>query len=402
MNTSTLTLLSTIATASLLTLTLAQSGSSFRSIPLPDPNERVTGVYCASAKSCVVATNIFGGAGHLYATDGQTITSTILTGDGKLAESLGTLGTVNFMGFSKVGDRLIVHVEGAGASFVSAKGDLTQASLWTAVKIGTVADGGSFGLNQQMGVGTKDGRWLHFTFRNIYESTDEPGPGALWMPLWSPVSPSVPKNFADLRKADPRLCDTDPGVSISPRLTQAAYVAPDLSVVLYPSGARNQRGTQTAGVCVSTDGAKRFSLVAFKGLEDGLGPLGVTCVTSSRCVAYGGLDSAAASIFIYVTNDVQKGADSSWVAAKLPTLREDSKFRHVAFASGGERGWAVGASGSANPLVLETSDGGATWKDVTASIRALVPNARLHAVYAVDDVHVWIGGEGGTLLASGN
>jgi hypothetical protein len=57
MHTPTLTLLSAIATASLLTLTLAEFGSSFGSILLLDGNERVTGVYCASAKSCVVATN---------------------------------------------------------------------------------------------------------------------------------------------------------------------------------------------------------------------------------------------------------------------------------------------------------------------------------------------------------
>lgn len=386
----------------MVAMTHAQSGAAFRSIKLPGENERVTGVYCASAKACVISTNVFGGAGHVYATDGQKITATILTGDGKFAEALGTLGEVNFDGFSHVGDRLIALVEGAGVSFVSASGDITKASSWSAVKIGTLSGDGTFGLNQEMGIGKKDDRWVHFVFRSIFETTDAPGPGALWTRLWSPVSPSVPSNFEQLKKADPKLCDSDPGVSITPRLTQAAYVAPDLSVILYPSGARNQRGTDTPGVCISTDGGKRFSHVEFAGIGEDYGPLGVTCLNSSKCWAYGGLDNAPESAFIYITTDASKGANSSWTKAKLPTLREDTKFRSIAFAPDGMNGWAVGWSGSNDTLVLTSADGGMTWKDATGSVRALAPNARLHSVYAFDTAHVWIGGEQNTVLTMGN
>jgi hypothetical protein len=384
-------------------LTRAQNADgAFRAITLPNDGERVTGVYCSSAKACVIATDAPGGAGRIYASDGQRITRTLLTGDGQLAERLGTLGTVGFTGFSKVGNRLIAQVGGAGASFVSATGDITQGASWSAVKIGTVENGGTFGLNQQMGIGVKDGRWVHFTFRTIYASTDPPGPGALWTPLWSPISPSVPSNFAELRRADPKLCEADPGVSISPRLTQPAYVAPDLSVILYPSGARNQRGSSAPGVCVSTDGGQRFFNVAFAGVEGDLGPLGVTCATPNTCLAYGGLDYAPESAFVYTSRDTLKGAASSWTKATLPALRPDSKFRNVAFAPDGASAWLVGWSGSGNALMLASSDGGSSWKDATSSIRELTGSARLHTVYAFDATHVWVGGERGVLLTRGN
>lgn len=378
----------------------AQSqGTEFRRVKLPGQGERVTGMHCQRLKSCVISTDA-SGAGHLYASDGQNITGTLLEGNGKFAEPLGTLGDVRFAGFSKVGDRLIAHLIGAGGGFVSAKGDFTQPGSWTSVKIGSVQDGGTFGLNQQMGFGFKDDRWLHFTQSTIYESSDAPGAGALWTPVWSPISPSVPKNFADLRRADPSLCDSDPGLSWSPRLTQPAFVAADLSLILYPSGSRNQRGTVAPGVCISTDGGKRFHRVEFK-LQGDVGPLGVTCTSSSHCFAYGGFDFEPKSAFIMVSNDVQQGKASTWAPAKLPALREDTKFRYIFFAPDGQNGWAVGWFGSNNPLLLSTSDGGSSWKDVSAMVRAVVPDMRLHSGYAVDATHVWLGGEKDTLLTMG-
>jgi hypothetical protein len=393
----------TLSAFSLLALAVAQpSAPSFRAITLPNDGERVTGVYCSSAKACVIATATVGQPGRVYASDGQKITRTLLTGDDKFAGQLGTLGMVGFTGFSKVGNRLIVLVEGAGGAFVSATGDITQPASWTASKIGKLEGSGAFGLNQQMGFGVKNDRWVHFTFRSTYESNDAPGPGALWSSLWSPIAPSTPSNFSELRRADPKLCDADPGVSISPRLTQPAYVAPDLAVILYPAGARNQRGSSAPGVCISTDGGKRFSSIPFAGVPEGLGPLGVTCASPSKCFAYGGVDNAPESAFVYASSDAQKGVASTWTKAKLPALRADTKFRHLSLAPDGANGWLVGTSGSSDGLLFSSADGGMNWKDATSSIRALAGRNRLHAVYALDAAHVWVGGEGGLLLTTGN
>jgi hypothetical protein len=381
---------------------LAQTELVFRAIALPDPSERVTGVYCTSATACVVATDGTSGDGHIYATDGKTITATIFTGDYAFAESLGTLGTVDFLGFSKVGDKLITHVDAAANAFVTATGDITQVDAWTAVTLG-VPDGRSFGGNQQIGFGMKDNRWVYFHRAMIYESTDAPSPGALWLPLWSPSSPGeIPSNFPQLYQADPTLCAAEPGVSISPKLTQPGYVAPDLSVILYPAGSRNQTSSVGPGVCISTDGGQRFYHVAFPDVQGDLGPLGVSCVSDNHCFAYGGLEYDAESVYIYVTTDAQKGVDSSWVRATLPNLKEDSRFRGIAFSPDALTGWVVGASGSSSSLVLTTTDGGLSWTDATSMIRALAPDSRLHTVYVFDNEHVWIGGENGTLLTSGD
>ncbi|MDX2006035.1 MAG: hypothetical protein SFU83_12215 [Meiothermus sp.] len=394
-------ILQTLVLAAPLALGLAAAQPAFKVIKLPNDGERVTGIYCSAPDACVISTDRAGGPGRVYASNGTQITATLLVGDAKFAEPLGTLGEVGFLGFTKVGDRLIVHVAGAGAAFVSATGDITKAASWSAVKIGVLDGGGTFGLNQQMGIGSKDGRWVLFTLRTLYETNDAPAPGALWSPLWSPVAPSVPRNFAELKRANPKLCDSDPGTGILPRLTQVGYVAPDLSLILYPNGARNQRGSGSPGVCISTDGGKRFALAELKGVEGDLGPLGFACPTPTRCLAFGGLDNAPASAYIYVSNDPQKGQDSTWTKATLPNLRENTVFRHVFFAPGGVNGWAVGKTDSASPLVFQTTDGGATWRDITSSVRALASSARLHAGFAVDANRVWIGGEGSTLLVSG-
>lgn len=390
-------------TALTLTLSsLAWAQLEFRAIQLPDPDERVTAIHCLSVNSCLVATDAGSSndGGSIYLSDGQKITATLLKGESKLAESVGTLGTLGFMGFTQVGDRLVALVNGASGAFISAKGDPTQATSWTAIKMGVTEGSSGFGLNQQMGIGFKDGRWVHFIQSTIFESSDTPSPGALWLGVWSPISPSIPPNFSDLKRADPKLCEADPGVPWSPKLTQPAYVAPDLSVIVYTAGTRNQRGSVNPGVCISVDGGKRFHNVAFAGLDGEIGPLGVKCINSNRCYAYGGMDYSPESVYIYYTNDAQKGVASSWTKAKLPTLRENTKFRGIGFAPDGNAGWAIATVDGAGPAFFSTTDGGASWQDVSSSIRALASN-RMHAVYAFDATHVWIGGEKGLLLTSG-
>jgi hypothetical protein len=381
-------------------LSLTVFAQTFRSVPLPDSGERVTGIFCTSTTSCLIATDGAMDLGHVYLTDGQTITATPITGDYEFAQGLGTLGIVNFMGFSHLGEDLIVHIDGAGNALVTA--DVSKLDTWTADTLGIPDGSSSFGANQQIGFGMKEGRWVYFRRATIYETTDAPGPGALWFPIWSPSSPGeIPSNFLELYKNDPKLCAAEPSVSISPKLTQAGYVAPDLSVILYPAGSRNQNSTAGPGVCLSTDGGQRFFHIAFADIPDDLGPLGVGCASDNLCFAYGGLEYEPDSVYIYVTKDAQKGVDSSWVRATLPALKEDSRFRSMAFSSDGFSGWAVGASGSSSSLVLTSSDGGATWTDQTSVVRALAPDSRLHTVYVFSNEHVWIGGENGVLLTSG-
>ncbi|MFO7545887.1 MAG: hypothetical protein R6W77_10370 [Trueperaceae bacterium] len=381
---------------------LAQPALTFQLVGPTYETERVTGIYCSAATACVVATDGTSDVGHVYASDGTSITATLLSGDYAFAETFDTLGTVDFFGFSKVGDTLIVKLDSAANAWVTATGDVTQASSWTASTQG-IPDGASgFGGNQQLGWGAKDGRWVFVRSGTFFESTDAPGPGALWFPLWSPTPPGeVPSDLSALLRDDPRLCIADPGIGISPKLTQMAYVAPDLAVIVYPAGARNQRGSVEPGVCISVDGGQRFHHVPFPEVTGDLGPLGVTCASAEHCLAYGGLENDPESVYAYVTHDAQKGPDSTWTRATLPSLRENSRFRAAAFAQDGVTGWLVGATGSSSPLVLTTADGGTTWTDATSLVRGLAPDARLHSVFVVDAEHVWIGGEGGVVMAAG-
>jgi hypothetical protein len=375
---------------------------TFQLVGPTEPSERITGVYCTTVTTCVVSTEHIGAPSHIYVTDGQSITSAVVTADSALSERFGLLGYVGFMGFAPVGDTLMVMADGTGNALLTATGDVSDPAAWTASTIGIPDGSTSFGGGQQLGWGVADGRWVYVQRSTVYASTDPPSPGALWLPEWSPTPPGeVPSNIGELLRADPTLCQADPSVGISPRLLQSAYVAPDLAIVLYPAGSRNQTGTVGPGVCVSDDGARTFNHVPFPDVTGDLGPLGVYCSGLDVCVAYGGLQSAPESVYIYVTHDPEAGRASTWTRANLPSLREDSRFRGVSFAPGGVVGWAVGAVGGSSPLLLTTSDGGATWTDATSLVRALAPDTRLHSVYAFDADHVWLGGENGVLLAGG-
>jgi hypothetical protein len=377
------------------------SSSGFRAITLPGDDERVTGFYCTAAHTCVVSTDPFAEAGHIYATDGHTITRTLVTGDEAFADALHTVGTVSFLGFSHVGDRLVAHVNDAEDGFVSATGDVTQASSWTSVVI--AADPSNFGLNAQFGFGSNAGHWTLMAKGRIWDTTDMPGTSARWTNIYSPQAvPPIPADIEDQRAADPTLCDSDPSITQAWNFAQSLYVAPDLSLIVTPAGGLNQEGNDDAGVCISTDGGHSFHHAGFAGVDVGAGPTGIACTSRDHCVAYGGLESTAGSVYVYVSNDASHGASSHWTRATTPTLSDSTGLRSAAFAPDGTHGWLVGWSDASTPLMLTTTDGGATWTDATPAISALAAGHRLHSVYALDATHVWIGGEHDTLLTTGD
>ena len=181
------------------------------------------------------------------------------------------------------------------------------------------------------------------------------------------------------------------------------FVASDLGIIVSPSGALNQYGDDTAGVCISTDGGHHFHHVEFPGIEMGRGPNGVFCTSSDHCIAYGdGYFVGPDQAYIYVSNNASMGAASTWTKATVPSFVEDTRLRDVFFAPDNTTGWLVGAAGSGAPLLLRTTDGGATWTDQTSMIRALAGSVRLSVGYAYDATHIWIGGEHDTLLTTGN
>lgn len=376
------------------------SSPTWSLIELPHGGQRVTGIHCSNATTCVVSTDGVGSVGHLYASDGASITETLLTGDTELGALVGVIGEPGFFGFSLVGDRLITRLHTGGDGWVWSTGDFTETSSWHVERVGVVTDAGaSFGLNPQFGFGTDGTRWTQFRGGLIYGTSDAPGPTAAWRIIWSPRrTPPVPADIVARRAADPTLCDSDPGYSNSPRPVHAGYLSPDLAIALSPAHALNQDSSDPPGVCISTDGAQSFHLVPFPDAADYEGPTALTCVSHDHCVVMGGQTlSDGSSTYGYVSRDASMGAASTWSRITLPSFGGGTIPKAIFFAPDGAHGWAVGEE-ERRGFLWATSDGGETWVDLTASIRGLTTH-RLDSGFALDASHVFVGGESDTLLA---
>jgi hypothetical protein len=383
--------------------------AAFKAITLPDPvdqesPDRITGVFCTALGKCVVATDAFGGTGHVYATDGKTATGTLLTGDEAYGEMFHTLGGLNFLGFSQVGGLLVVNVIQAEGAFISAStsSDITQASSWTGVS----TSNDDFGLNAQFswsasGTGAA-ATWRLMSAGRIWSTTGTPTATSTYTNIYSPqATPSIPEGIADMHAADMTLCDTDPSISIAPDLAQSVYAAPDQSVLITPAGAINQNGDDSPGVCISTDKGATFRHSAFAGVTgENQGPTGIACTSKDHCVAFGGTTDGSKP-FVFQSTNASSGVTSTWTAATIPA-NANAILRAAAFAPDGKTGWLVGwDSDSMDSLLYTTTDGGSTWTDASGTVATVAGNNRLHSVYVFDASHVFIGGEQNTLIASG-
>jgi hypothetical protein len=376
-------------------LTIVNSQSlEFKSFKLTYPKERITGILCSNPKSCVISTDVSEG-GKVYASNGQSMGATLIDGaySAGVGEKVKTLGALNFLGFSKFGDRVMVRAT-VSQAFITSKGDFTNASNWSVTTIGKTTGG------NQTGIGMKDDRWVSGSRAVFSESLDEPSPGAIWDVIWSPDT--HPSNFFQLwRESKQTLCNSEPGFTTVPWSLQSMYVAADLSILAYTTNP-NARNPEKAAVCLSSDGGKRFYRAELPGIKEQDHPIGVTCISSNTCFTFSNKKAVfyGETDYIYYTNDAQKNVASTWKAAKLPTLRTDSSFNSIFFAPDGKNGWAVGQVGNNSPLLLSTVDGGETWRDISVSIRGLVPEGRLHSGFALDANNVWLGTNQGMVLTS--
>lgn len=365
-------------------------------VNLPSSTDRVTGIYCTSPTACVLATENSHSTSHVYATDGESITATLVTADDDFASSVGVIGSPSFIGLSKVGDRLIARLAAAGHGFVSATGDYTSPASWTVEAVGSNHD--AFALNAQYGFGTNGSRWLQFRHRIVYAADAAPGPSTPWREVWAPAgTPPVPANLATLRAADPSICDSEPGYSEGTRPTQSVHVAPDLGIVIQGANTLNQTSTDETGVCISTDGGDRFHLAPFPEVADEQGPITVACRTNDHCVAFGGAISG--ETYAFVSRNATQGKDSTWTRATIPAHTAGWTFpRFAFFAPGSEKGWVVGSDDNEG-FLWTTTDGGMTWTNATSQIASLT-DRRLWSGFALDEERILLGGEGGVLLVS--
>ncbi len=378
----------------------------------------VYGVYCTAADKCVLAA---GGSsnrgGGVWAINGNAWGTLLLDGDyedGNLDELAGVLGDLDMLGFIKTRTGVVARVT-ASDLYLSANGDITQKSSWTASKNGTVV-GGDFGLNATLQFqSSSDSEWL---FANndgyVYKATQAPSATTSWTRVWAPTAtPSVPADFETQYMADHSLCDWDISTTAQPYPPQSFYASPDLGIVMHPAYGLNQNawregqgssaittyGDLKAGVCISTDKGATFHFAELPGATDldvsSPGPFGVTCVDNDHCFAFNGT-SFQQNSYIYYSANATQGKNSTWTKATVPAAwatNNEISIEAIFFAPDKVHGWAVG-NNSRDPMLLRTTDSGHTWVDVSSQVAGLAQSDLLGG-FALDQDNIWVTGRYG-------
>ncbi|MBA2662090.1 MAG: hypothetical protein H0U74_07315 [Bradymonadaceae bacterium] len=364
---------------------------------------RVTGVWCDAANSCVYSVDTNDGHGYLGSASSEGVTGVVLDG-ATVATASGANFNIRFLGFNKTSAGLVARVDSA-ASYVSAAGAITAPESWSTSTFGVNGDGDfRFGNKQWMIASAADGKWRYIYNGVLWGADSAPGPETLWTGLWSPDrNPSFPADYLTRKGADPTLCGGAPQMNILPSVTQFAAISADMGTFIYPANAINQGGGDPSGVCVSTNAGVTFNQVPFDGLGDELGPKAVYCVGGDKCWAYNALPNDVDSVFIYYTTNASAGANMTWTRATLPVSvpNEDVQFNHIFFAPDATNGWMVGSIRN-NAMLLNTTDGGQTWTNLSGGVMAKTDTVRLHSGFALDANKIWIGGEKGTFLYHAN
>lgn len=233
----------------------------------------------------------------------------------------------------------------------------------------------------------------------VAETGDVPGPRAVWTDIWAPGWPTSPIP-ADL-PADQ--CQDGPRAARRPARIQVAYAQPHGDFLAYGA-----RPTYAAGpeVCVSRDGGHSFYPTPLPDVPPSAAffqPDGVHFLDDTVGFAWYGSNVTAGASYLYRTDD--GGATFARVDLPRPVDTASIELNHMFFAPGDRVGWLVGANfDEGAPLLLKTTDAGRTWRDVggralASATYAAGGNSRLMTGMAVDEDHLWVGGEWGVVLS---
>ncbi len=223
---------------------------------------------------------------------------------------------------------------------------------------------------------------------DVYSSPTPPGPTATLTDTWHPAGTiTVPSTIP---AGD---CTEFIGNGVDPtQVLQVFGVATDGSAMVYSS---------TSAICHSTDGGKTFADVS-------------SHITPSTFVAhttpivylftspllgigvYGSeLDTAGTEYVLYTAD-----GGNNWTVGTLPaSATMKSLSLQGVFSSPSGAMYIVG--GGDGVVLYKSTDGGKTWSDLSAKLSswatALSSNAplRLFAGFALDDQHIWVGGDNG-------
>ena len=357
---------------------------------------RVTGIHCESADECAVSTYVPLDHGFIVGATTSGSTGVVYNGETLSDELAGT--DFRFHGFNQTSLGLHARLS-ASYRFVLGDGDLTDPASWDNIRPGTNDSESDFSVLNDQWLLADDGNdnWV-FHYRGVMFRTDEePSEITHWAGVWAPNrNPPYPNDHADRKSADDTLCDSSPEISISPTTTQYSEAASDLSWIMITANALDQRGSDPSGVCVSEDMGDNFYQVPFPDAnnDDNYGPQAVYCIDDDHCWAYGGRTFADDSAMIYYTTNASDGRDMDWSRGTLPDgLPDDGVVpKHVFFAPDAQHGWMTGNVKN-DTMLFQTTDGGATWEDISNGLRAASGGTRMHAGFALDENRIFIGGE---------
>ena len=367
-------------------------------------SDDVLAINCSDADHCIVATQHFGQSGGLFEASGSEVTDVLISGDEAASKAGHADSVIAFTGFDRAGGKLVARMD-KSFGFLSASGDGNSADQWSVAPIGDDL----VGLNSQVMFAESGGYWIYFRQGVVWGSDTGPGNNPVWTGLWSPGRvPPFPDNYDDLKNADDTICNSDPTVSGTVQQAQFAHASADLGVIIYPAAGLNQGGASAnnydaPGVCVSVDRGQTFHQVPFPAadiVDSDSGPRAINCTDDDHCWAYKAYQFGEDNPYLFYTTNATSGLSMTWTRGALPNIDlAGVTFRQVFFAPDNQHGWLVGDFDSRKPLLFATSDGGATWDDLSAKVQATMGDGELWTGAAADADHIWIGGEQGNLLA---
>ncbi len=350
-------------------------------------NDTVTGIYFNAIDDGFVTTNSSPqtrAGGALFRAKHKQVTAVLLDGNAHTCLA----GDTNYNGIVKTSKGYVALAHSCDY-FSSDDGGATFG-----VKTAGVPD--SFGIQRAITYReTATGGLLVTDSAEVAVSNAPPNPNAIWDDTWAPDgNPSIPNPLPDDQ------CQRGPRSPLNPKLSQTAYVSPDAKFIAYTATFED-----APQICVSTDGGKSFYPKLLPDVpedERPFPPAGVTFVNATTGITWYANNIYQGQGYIYRTTD----AGNTWARVPLPAdvAPKGLELMGASFAPDGLHGWIAGFNYSNSiALLLKTSDGGATWSadsgDLATKV-SLAGGGKLRAVFALDEYHLWVGGERGMLLAN--
>jgi hypothetical protein len=346
----------------------------------------VTDIRFTSPTAGLVATFTFANpdsnqGGAIFQVSGSTLT--VVASGTVLQDSAGNGG--GFMGLYGSGqslfspmnniERIVASTNGGGAFALGQAGNgFVNSGLQPALAY--AADGSN--------------HWWAADDENIYSAMSPPGASTTWT----------------VQTPDPTVCDpphtyaTDPlGGGGTDRGGMHLHVSSDGHIVVYPQS--------SVAVCVTTNGGTTWNkVVPPNPPSNPPDSRNIYFMDDSHGIFYGG-DDLGDTAFVYTTSN----GGTSWTAATVPPqgAQDVHKLSSAFFAPDHQTGFLVGKQSlddaAPPPLLWKSTNGGATWTDITTTTFTGTPIdpsgfSELTCGFAVDAQHIWLGGHDGSLFAN--